>query len=89
MNRLKPEQRFQIVEIYLQNQCSVTNFFRALRPFYLSMDFCCQKFKILLWLTCGFNRMVQHHTAGETIDLLKENFHEQIISRNGLHFLCL
>ena len=23
------------------------------------------------------------HTAGETIDLLKENFHEQIISRNG------
>ena len=23
------------------------------------------------------------HTAGETINLLKENFHEQIISRNG------
>ena len=23
------------------------------------------------------------HTAGETIDLLKKNFHEQIISRNG------
>ena len=23
------------------------------------------------------------HTAGETIDLLRENFHEQIITRNG------
>lgn len=34
MNRLTSEQRLQIVEIYFQNQCSVRNVFRALRPFY-------------------------------------------------------
>ena len=34
MNRLTPEQHLQIVEIYFQNQCSVKNVFRALRPFY-------------------------------------------------------
>ena len=40
MNRLRPKQRLQIVEIYFQNQCSVKNVFRALRssknilPFY-------------------------------------------------------
>ena len=27
------------------------------------------------------------HTVGETIDLLKENFHEQIISRSGLVYV--
>ena len=27
--------------------------------------------------------MLQSHAAGETIDLLKENFHEKIISKNG------
>ena len=35
MDRLTPEQRYQIVETYFQNQCSVKNVvFRALRPFY-------------------------------------------------------
>lgn len=34
MNRLTPEQRFQIVEIYFQNQCSIKNVYRALREFY-------------------------------------------------------
>ena len=34
MNGLSPEQRLQIVEIYFQNQCSVKNIFRALRPFH-------------------------------------------------------
>ena len=34
MNRFTPEQRLQILGIYLQNQCSVKNVFRALRPFY-------------------------------------------------------
>lgn len=34
MNRLTPQQRLQIVELYFQNQCSVKNVFRALRPFY-------------------------------------------------------
>ena len=34
MNRLMPEQRLQIVEIYFQNQCSVKNVFRAFRPYF-------------------------------------------------------
>lgn len=34
MNRLTPEQRYQIVEIYFQNNSSVRNVYRALRPFY-------------------------------------------------------
>ena len=34
MNILKPEQRLQIVEIYLQNEFSVKNVFRAFRPIY-------------------------------------------------------
>ena len=33
MNRLTLEQRLQILISYLQNQCSVRNVFRALRPF--------------------------------------------------------
>lgn len=32
MNRLTPEQRLLIVETYFQNQCSVRNCYRALRP---------------------------------------------------------
>lgn len=34
MERLTNEQRLQIIEFYYQNQCSVKNVFRALRPFY-------------------------------------------------------
>lgn len=34
MERLTPEQRVQIVELFYKNQCSVRNVFRALRPFY-------------------------------------------------------
>lgn len=34
MNRLTPEQRAQIVEIYFQNNSSPRNVFRLLRPFY-------------------------------------------------------
>uniref|UniRef100_A0A034V4W1 DUF4817 domain-containing protein n=1 Tax=Bactrocera dorsalis TaxID=27457 RepID=A0A034V4W1_BACDO len=34
MNRLTNEQRLQIIEFYYQNQCSVRNVFRALRPIY-------------------------------------------------------
>ncbi|GFU94287.1 DUF4817 domain-containing protein [Trichonephila clavipes] len=34
MNRLTPEQRFQIVQFYLENNGSVRNMYRALRPFY-------------------------------------------------------
>ncbi|GFT49686.1 DUF4817 domain-containing protein [Trichonephila clavipes] len=34
MNRLTPEQRFQIVQFYSENNGSVRNTYRALRPFY-------------------------------------------------------
>ncbi|GFX38541.1 DUF4817 domain-containing protein [Trichonephila clavipes] len=34
MNRLTPEQRFQIVQFYFENNGSVRNTYRALRPFY-------------------------------------------------------
>lgn len=34
MNRLTPEQRFQIVQIYFENRGSVRSTYRALRPFY-------------------------------------------------------
>ena len=34
MNRLAPEQRFQIVQIYFENNGSVRNTFRSVRPFY-------------------------------------------------------
>ncbi|GFT24750.1 DUF4817 domain-containing protein [Trichonephila clavipes] len=34
MNRLTPEQRFQIVQFYFENNGSVWNTYRALRPFY-------------------------------------------------------
>lgn len=34
MNRLTPEQRFQIVQIYFENHGSVRETYRALRPFY-------------------------------------------------------
>ncbi|GFW40845.1 DUF4817 domain-containing protein [Trichonephila clavipes] len=34
MNRLTPEQRFQIVQFYFENNVSVRNTYRALRPFY-------------------------------------------------------
>ncbi|CAH2102017.1 unnamed protein product [Euphydryas editha] len=34
MNRLTPEQRFQIVQIYFENHGSVRNTYHALRPFY-------------------------------------------------------
>lgn len=34
MNRLTPEQRFQIVQIYFENHGSVRSTYRALRPFY-------------------------------------------------------
>ncbi|GFS49726.1 DUF4817 domain-containing protein [Trichonephila clavipes] len=34
MNRLTPEQRFQIVKFYFENNGSVRNTYRALRPFY-------------------------------------------------------
>lgn len=34
MNKLTLEQRYQIVEIYFQNQSSVRQTYRALRPFY-------------------------------------------------------
>lgn len=34
MDRLEPEQRLQIVELYYQNSCSVKNVFRLLRPVY-------------------------------------------------------
>ncbi|GFV86992.1 DUF4817 domain-containing protein [Trichonephila clavipes] len=34
MNRLTPEQRLQIVQFYFENNGSVRNTYRALRPFY-------------------------------------------------------
>ncbi|GFV02951.1 DUF4817 domain-containing protein [Trichonephila clavipes] len=34
MNRLTPEQSFQIVQFYFENNGSVWNTYRALRPFY-------------------------------------------------------
>ena len=34
MERLTPQQRLQIVQLYYENQRSVKNVFRALRPFY-------------------------------------------------------
>ncbi|GFU34329.1 DUF4817 domain-containing protein [Trichonephila clavipes] len=34
MKRLTPEQRFQIVQFYFENNGSVRNTYRALRPFY-------------------------------------------------------
>ncbi|GFW50783.1 DUF4817 domain-containing protein [Trichonephila clavipes] len=34
MNRLTPEQRFQIVQFYFENNGSVRNTYRTLRPFY-------------------------------------------------------
>ncbi|KAK4873914.1 hypothetical protein RN001_013274 [Aquatica leii] len=34
MNRLTPEQRFQIVQIYFENHGSVRNTYRPIRPFY-------------------------------------------------------
>ncbi|GFV04444.1 transposable element Tc3 transposase [Trichonephila clavipes] len=34
MNRLTPEQRFQIVQFYFESNGSVRNTYRALRPFY-------------------------------------------------------
>ncbi|GFV57086.1 DUF4817 domain-containing protein [Trichonephila clavipes] len=34
MNRLTPQQRFQIVQFYFENNGSVRNTYRALRPFY-------------------------------------------------------
>ena len=34
MERLTPQQRLQIVQLYYENQRSVKTVFRALRPFY-------------------------------------------------------
>ncbi|KAK9874203.1 hypothetical protein WA026_002560 [Henosepilachna vigintioctopunctata] len=34
MNRLTPEQRLQIVQVHFENNGSVRNTYRALRPFY-------------------------------------------------------
>ena len=34
MNRLPLEQRFQVVEIYFQSRSSISETYRALRPFY-------------------------------------------------------
>ncbi|CAH2102018.1 unnamed protein product [Euphydryas editha] len=38
MNRLTPEQRFQIVQIYFENHGSVRNTYHALRPFYVHVE---------------------------------------------------
>ena len=84
MNRLTPEQRLQIVEIYFRSAVGVRITVNDARYRAMINEFLLPKIEDIgvadLWFqqdgaTC--------HTAGETIDLLKENIHEQIISRNG------
>ena len=92
MTRLTHEQRLQIVEIYFQNQCSVKNVFRTLRSSYgvhnrptehtVRETINKLRFSFTLLDLHPPIRVRRGHTASNTIDLLKENFHEQIISRN-------
>ncbi|GFV84112.1 DUF4817 domain-containing protein [Trichonephila clavipes] len=84
MNRLTPEQRFQIVQFYFDNNGSVRNTYLALRPFYrrqnrpsdqlipLTMERFCTTFTLIDNLHSQRRRTVRTEEAIATVERSSE-----------------